>query len=83
VGGEQDRGPGVAERPDRGPGLLPGGGVEPGGRLVEEQQPRPADDPERQVEPALLAAGQLPDRAPLEAASPARPMTSSTSRGRG
>ena len=39
--------------------------VEPGGRLVEEQQIRVADQAQCQVQAALLAAGQVPDLLPL------------------
>ena len=47
--------------PQRAPGL----DVEPGGRLVEEDQPGPADERQRHREPPLLPAGQpagLPPR---------------------
>ncbi len=37
--------------------------VEPGGRLVEEHQPRPVDQADRHVEAAALAAGEGRDRA--------------------
>ena len=45
--------------------LLPEGGpalrIEPRGRLVEEQDPRPVDESERKIEPALHPAGVAAD----------------------
>ena len=38
--------------------LAPGVGVEPGGRLIQEQEFRPADDSYGDVHPAALAAGE-------------------------
>ena len=38
--------------------LAPCVGVEPGGRLIQEQQVRPADDAYGDVHPAALAAGE-------------------------
>ena len=61
VRGEQDR---LAERPEalnELPGAPPCRRVEPGGGLVEEDELRVAGDPERQVEPPSLAAGERPD----------------------
>ena len=58
VGGEEDR---LAELPQPGddlPGGPAGGRVEPGGRLVEEDELGVADQREREVEPPPLAAGQ-------------------------
>jgi hypothetical protein len=59
VRGQQD---GLAERGqvlDHLPRLAPGRGVEPGGRLVEEEQFRVAGQGDRHIEPPLLPAGQL------------------------
>ena len=61
VGGEQDRLAELAEALDQLPGTPPGRRVEPGGRLVQEEQVRVADQPEGQVEPSLLAARQRLD----------------------
>ena len=74
VGGEQHRGAELAQRPDQRPELAARLGVEAGRRLVEEQQRRPADDAQRDVEPAPLAAGErLAARlSPSRSARPAR-----------
>ena len=45
----------------RGPRSPPGFGVEPGGRLVEEQDLGPADDADGDVDPAALAAREGAD----------------------
>ena len=58
VGGEDDRLAEIAEAGDRIPGLAPRRGVEPGRRLVEEEQLGVADERHPDVEPPLLAAGQ-------------------------
>ena len=58
MGGEQHRGAELAQRTDQRPELPARLGVEAGRGLVEEQQRGPADDAERDVEPAALAAGQ-------------------------
>jgi len=61
MGGEEDR---LAERLqalDHVPGVAAGGGVEAGGRLVEEDQVGVADDPDRDVGAAFLAAGEGAD----------------------
>jgi hypothetical protein len=58
VGGEEDRLAELAEPLDQLPRLAARRGVEAGGRLVEEDQLGVAADPERDVEPAALAAGQ-------------------------
>ena len=61
VRGEQDR---LAERAQPGdqlPRLPTRGGVEAGGRLVEEDQLGVAADAEREVEPPALAAGERLD----------------------
>ena len=61
VGGEEDR---LAERLqplDHVPGLAPRGRVEAGRRLVEEDQVGVADDPDRDVGAAFLAAGERAD----------------------
>ena len=64
------RGDGAHDVLDR----LGGGGIEAGGRLVEKQHGRIARQRARQRQPLLLAAGQPPRRAALEAcrARPAR-----------
>ena len=49
------------EPPDQVVELVPRLRVEPRGRLVQEQQLRPPDDPDRDVEPAPLPAGQRLD----------------------
>ncbi len=61
VRGEQHRGAQAAELGDQLPRLAAGGGVEAGGRLVEEQHVGVADDAEREVEPALLPTRQRVD----------------------
>jgi hypothetical protein len=61
VGGEQDGGAVVFERPDELPELASGLGVEAGRRLVEEEQLGVADDAESDVDAASLAAGELAD----------------------
>src|SRR5207302_1224468 len=57
LGGEQDGGAVGHEVADHVPHLLAAGGVEAGGRLVEEQHRRPGDDAGGEVEPAPHAAG--------------------------
>ena len=49
---------------------LGGGGVEAGGRLVEEQHGGIAGEGARQRQPLLFAAGQAPRRPALEARQP-------------
>jgi hypothetical protein len=61
VGGEQDRLAQPAEVLDRRPAAQAGLGVEPGGRLVEEDEVRIARQREREVEPPTLAPGQPTD----------------------
>jgi len=64
VRGQDDGG---AERPQGGddvPELVAGRGVEPGGRLVEEQQLGIADQPDPDVEASLLATGEGPGPSP-------------------
>jgi len=59
VGGEQHR---LAERGevfDHVPGFAPGGRVESGGRLVQEEQFGVADQGDRDIEAPLQAAGEL------------------------
>ena len=83
VGGEED---GLAERAevlDRRPGLAAGGRVEAGGRLVEEEQVGVADEREREVEAAPLAAREQLDARALLAVSPTSSTSSSTGRRRG
>ena len=59
VRGEHDRGALRAQVAHQVPGVAAGGRVEAGGRLVQEQQFRAADQAERQVQPPLLPAGQV------------------------
>ena len=61
VGGEHDGGAGRGQVLDRGPRPPAGFGVEPGGRLVEEQHLGPADDPDGDVDPAALPAREGAD----------------------
>ena len=56
LGGEQDRDALVGQLPDRPPELLPAARVEPGGRLVEEEQRGPRDHADREVEAPAHAA---------------------------
>ena len=58
VGAEQDRGAARGQLPDQVPELPPRRGVEPRGRLVQDQQLGAADQAEREVHPAALTAGQ-------------------------
>ena len=57
LGGEEDRGPVVVERPHLLPDRLAADRVEARGRLVEEEHPRFVDQGGGQVEAALHAAG--------------------------
>jgi hypothetical protein len=59
VGGEDDRGAAAGERGDERPELAARLRVEAGGGLVEEEQFRVAEDAQRDVEPAALAAGEV------------------------
>src|SRR4051794_4844501 len=59
VRGQHDRLAQRAQRADRLPRAAPGGGVEAGRRLVEEDQLGVADERQREVEPAQLPAGEL------------------------
>ena len=61
LGGEQDRAAVGDQLADRGPHLAARARVETGGRLVEEDQRRPADQADREVEPAAHATGELGD----------------------
>jgi hypothetical protein len=63
VGGEHDGDAVGAQRLDQLPGAPARLRVEPGRRLVEEDQLGAPDDGHRQRQPLLLAAGQPPDRA--------------------
>src|SRR3954468_192034 len=56
---EEQRLPQLAQRLDHLPGGTPGGRVEAGGRFVEEDQLRVADQRQREVEPPELPAGEL------------------------
>jgi hypothetical protein len=58
VGGEQHRRAEGAQLPDERPELPPRLGVEPGGRLVEEQQLRAADDAQSDLQPSALPTRQ-------------------------
>ena len=60
MGDEQDGDAVVAQLLDEPPALPPGGGVEAGGQLVEDDQARAADEGEGDGQALLLAAGQLP-----------------------
>jgi len=62
VRGEQDRGllP-VGQPVHQVVEIAPGLGIEPGRRLVQEQQLGPAHDANGHVEPAPLTTGQTPD----------------------
>src|SRR5690606_20133255 len=57
LGGEEDRGAVRGQGGDLVPQRLAAAGVQPGGRLVEEDQPRPRDEADRDVELAAHAAG--------------------------
>src|SRR5580658_6008243 len=61
VGGENDGGAGGGEVLDRGPGPAAGFGVEPGGRLVQEQDLGATDDPDGDVDSAALSARESTD----------------------
>ena len=54
--GEEDVGPLLDQSPDRVPELEPAAGVQPRRRLVQQQDPRPADEAGPEVEPAPHAA---------------------------
>ena len=54
--------PRVADALDQRPGLAPGLRVQAGGQLVEDRQPRAADERERDRQALLLAAGELAER---------------------
>ena len=58
---QQDRLAERAQAADRLPGLPARGRIEAGRRLVEEDELGIADEREREVEPAQLAAGERPD----------------------
>ena len=59
VGDEDDGDAAVADRLDEVPGVATRLRVEAGGQLVEDRDPRLADERERDREPLLLAAGQV------------------------
>jgi hypothetical protein len=61
VGGQHHGGAGGGQALDRRPGLAPRHRVQAGRRLVQEQQLRPADDAQADVDTAALAARQLAD----------------------
>jgi hypothetical protein len=54
----------LAQRGDQPPCLAARGGIEAGGRLVEEEQLGVADERQRDIEAALLAARELADPLP-------------------
>ena len=58
VRGEQDRGARRAQAADQLPGVPARARVEPGRRLVQEQQVRATDQAQREIQPPLLPAGQ-------------------------
>ena len=58
VGRQQDRLAELAQVVDRPPGPAPGRGIEPGRRFVEKDQVGVTHDPQDQLQPALLPAGQ-------------------------
>ncbi len=60
VGDEQDGDAVVAQFLDEPPALPPGGGVEAGRQLIEDDQARAADEGEGDRHALLLPAGQLP-----------------------
>ena len=83
VGGQQDRLAELLEPVDDAPGGAAGGGVEAGGGLVEEDELGVADEREREVEPAPLAAGEVFARASAFSSSPTSAIVSRASRGAG
>ena len=66
VRGQQDRGPACGQVPDQFPELPSGFGIEARRRLIQEQQLRPSDDAQRDIEPSSLPAGQLVTAPPLQ-----------------
>ena len=71
--GEHDRGPPLLVQPPQdAEQLVAGDGVELGGRLVEQQQPRTAGERGRQGDPLELAAGELVRGPVQQAAEPER-----------
>ena len=61
VGGQHDGGAGGGQVLDRRPRPAAGFGVEPGGRLVEEEDLGAADDADGHVDPAALTPGEGAD----------------------
>ena len=61
VGGKHHRRAGGGQVLHRGPRPPAGFGIEPGGRLVQEQDLGPTDDPDRDIDPAPLTSGQGAD----------------------
>ena len=57
LGGQQHVGPGLHERPDRVPQLDPAARIQARGRLVEQQQPRSADQARTEVKPPAHPPG--------------------------
>ena len=62
VGDQHDGDPAVADRLDQVPGVTAGLRVEPGGQLVEDRDPRVADQRQGDRQPLLLAARELAER---------------------
>ena len=62
LGGQQHGGAGLAQFPERGPELQPAGRVQPGGRLVQDQQGGPVHQAGRQVQAAAHPARVGPHR---------------------
>jgi hypothetical protein len=69
---EHDRDPSVPGALDQLPGVAPGLRVKARGQLVEHRDPRAADQRQRDRQPLLLAAGQLPERRVALAGEPER-----------
>ena len=66
VTGQHNRAALGVERPDTVPKGSPGLDVQPGGGLVEEHDPRPADERQGDGETSLLTAGQAAGLTPYE-----------------
>ena len=66
VGGQHDRDAVAAQRLNELPGRPPGLRVEPGGRLVEEDQLGAADDRHRERQALLLPSREPTERGPLD-----------------
>ncbi len=64
MGDEHDGDPAVAHALDQVPGVPPGLRVKASGELVEDRDPRAADQRHGDGQPLLLAAGELAERGP-------------------